>query len=169
MVNARYESPLYTVLLFVIIFFGFIAIAVDPWGAAANHGFTIDGGTILAGNPYLLAIGLAMLIVGTVIRSVAMATLKKNFSGLLRLRDDHTLVTKGIYRRIRHPAYLGAILIFLSFPIIIPSILGFIVMFLLVPYLLHRITLEERMMVSRFGTEYDDYRKRSKRLIPFVY
>ena len=69
----------------------------------------------------------------------------------------------------RHPAYLGAILLFTGIPVMFSSVLGFVVMLLLVPYLLHRITLEERMMIERFGKEYEDYTRSSKRLIPFVY
>jgi protein-S-isoprenylcysteine O-methyltransferase Ste14 len=49
------------------------------------------------------------------------------------------------------------------------SPLGFVVMFLLVPYLVHRITLEEKMLVEHFGSEYQEYMKTSKRLIPFLY
>jgi protein-S-isoprenylcysteine O-methyltransferase Ste14 len=38
-----------------------------------------------------------------------------------------------------------------------------------VPYLSHRIKLEERMLIEHFGAEYTEYMKRSKRLIPFIY
>jgi protein-S-isoprenylcysteine O-methyltransferase Ste14 len=100
---------------------------------------------------------------------VAIATLKRNFSGLLRIREGHTLTKKGIYHWIRHPAYLGAIILFLGIPVMLSSILGFLVMLLLVPYLLHRIKLEERMLIERFGAEYEEYMRQSKRLIPFVY
>ncbi len=169
MERKRYENPLFTAGLFVIIFLGLIATALDPTGIAASTGGVINADSFSAVNPFLLAIGLVMIISGAVIRLVAIATLRRNFSGALRIRADHTLVTSGIYRRVRHPAYLGAILLFIGIPIVLSSVLGLLVMLLLVPYLLHRIKLEERMMIERFGKEYEDYMRSSKRLIPFVF
>jgi protein-S-isoprenylcysteine O-methyltransferase Ste14 len=169
MEKKRYESPLFTVLPFLIFGLGIAVSVVDPTGIAGSHGTEINSGTLLSQNFDLVVVGLLMLISGIVIRLVAITTLKKNFSGRLRLRDDHYLVKTGIYQYIRHPAYLGAILLFLSFPIILSSILGFLIMLTLVPYFLHRITLEERMLIERFGAEYEEYRKHSKRLIPLLY
>jgi protein-S-isoprenylcysteine O-methyltransferase Ste14 len=108
-------------------------------------------------------------VAGIVIRFVAIATLKRNFSGALRIRADHTLVKSGIYKRVRHPAYLGAIVLFTGIPVMASSLLGLLVMLLLVPYLLHRIKLEESMMIERFGKEYEEYMRSSNRLLPFVY
>jgi protein-S-isoprenylcysteine O-methyltransferase Ste14 len=169
MEQKRYESPLFTVLPYMIIMLGFAAMIADPTGIVASHGFAIKSQTLLDENLALVAIGFVVLIAGLVIRFVAIVTLKKNFSGLLRLRDDHTLVKTGVYRWVRHPAYLGAVLLFLSFPIMLSSILGFVIMFLLVPYFLHRIKLEEWMLIGRFGAEYEEYMKHTKRLIPFLY
>jgi protein-S-isoprenylcysteine O-methyltransferase Ste14 len=169
MERKRYESPIFTAGLFVIILLGFIAIAIDPAGLAAGNGEAIETGSLPLINLIMLAIGLIMVVAGFVIRIVAIATLKRNFSGALRIREDHTLVRNGIYKRVRHPAYLGAILIFTGIPVMLSSPLGFMVMLLLIPYLLHRIKLEEGMMIERFGKEYEDYMRSSKRLIPFVY
>jgi protein-S-isoprenylcysteine O-methyltransferase Ste14 len=172
MERKRYESPLFTVGLFVIIFLGLITTALDPTGLAASSGGVIKIGSVGSLPPInqvMLVIGLIMIVVGLIIRFIAIATLKKNFSGALRIRDDHTLVKNGIYKRVRHPAYLGAIILFAGIPVMVSSPLGFLVMLLLIPYLLHRIKLEESMMIERFGKEYEDYMMSSKRLVPFVY
>jgi protein-S-isoprenylcysteine O-methyltransferase Ste14 len=155
--------------MFVLLGLGLLATALDPTGIVAGNGKVIEIKSLSGLNQALLLVGLGMVLLGVIIRFVAIATLKSNFSGRLRLRDDHTLVKNGIYQWIRHPAYLGAIIIFLGIPVMFCSILGFMVMFLLVPYLLHRIKLEERMMTERFGVEYDEYVKSSKKLIPFLY
>ena len=110
-----------------------------------------------------------MIVLGVIIRFVAIATLRRNFSSRLRIREGHTLVKNGIYHWVRHPAYLGLMLIFLGVPFLFSSVLGFLVMLLVVPLLLHRIGLEERMLIERFGAEYEEYRKRTKKLIPFLY
>jgi protein-S-isoprenylcysteine O-methyltransferase Ste14 len=169
MVKKRYESPLFTVGLFVLLGLGLLASALDPTNLAAGSGGVIKFESLPGINLALLSVGLGMILLGTVIRFVAIATLRKNFSGRLRIREDHTLVKSGIYQWVRHPAYLGALLLFLGIPVMASSVLGFLVMLLLVPYLLHRIKLEERMLIGRFGFEYEEYMRRSKRLIPFVY
>jgi protein-S-isoprenylcysteine O-methyltransferase Ste14 len=97
------------------------------------------------------------------------ATLKKNFSTRLRIREGHTLVKNGIYHWIRHPAYLGIIIAYLGVPVLLSSVLGFLVMLLIVPLLLQRIKLEERMLIERFGAEYEEYMRQSKKLVPFLY
>lgn len=169
MKQKRYESPLFLVGLFVLIGLGLLASALDPTGMAAGNGTVIKVESLSGINLALLYVGLGMVLLGMAIRFVAIATLKKNFSGRLRIRNDHTLIKNGIYHWVRHPAYLGAILLFLGIPVMASSILGFLVMFLLVPYLLHRIKLEERMLIGRFGAEYEEYKEHSKRLIPFLY
>jgi len=165
----RYESRLFTLGLFVILGLGLLATALDPTGIASSNGDVIRIGTLTGVNQVLFFVGVGMILIGAVIRMVAIASLKRNFSGLLRIRDGHTLVKNGIYRWIRHPAYLGAIILFLGIPVMASSLIGFLVMFLLVPYLLHRIKLEERMLAERFGAEYEEYIRQSKKLIPYLY
>jgi len=169
MERKRFESPIFTAGLFAIIFLGLIATALDPTGLARSSGGVIRAESLSILNLVLLALGLFMFVAGVVIRFVAIATLKRNFSGALRIRADHTLVKNGIYRQVRHPAYLGAILLFAGIPVMLSSLLGFLVMLLLVPYLLRRIKLEESMMIERLGKEYEDYMRSSRRLLPFSY
>jgi len=154
--------------MFVLLIAGLLATVLDPTGLARSGG-TISLESLSSINIILLVVGLVMMIAGLIIRFIAMKALRSNFSGLLRIREGHTLVTAGIYHWVRHPAYLGAILLFLGFPVTLSSVIGFLVMLLLVPYLLHRITLEEKMLVDHFGAEYQEYMERSKKLIPFVY
>ena len=169
MERKRYESPLFTLGMFVIIVLGFLACALDPTGLAARNGNVIRAESLSGIDLAFFFVGLGMILLGGVIRLIAIARLKGNFSGALRIREGHTLVKTGIYHWIRHPAYLGAIVLFLGFPVMLSSLLGFLVMFLLAPYLIHRTKLEEKMLIERFGAEYEEYIKHSKRLIPFVY
>jgi protein-S-isoprenylcysteine O-methyltransferase Ste14 len=52
---------------------------------------------------------------------------------------------------------------------IFESLYGFVVMLFIIPLLLNRIRIEEKVMVSRFGQEYLEYALRTKKLIPYVY
>lgn len=113
--------------------------------------------------------GLAGVVSGITIRLIARRTLRKQFSYALRLRQDHTLVQHGIYRTVRHPAYTGDLLVQLGVTALFSSLGGFLLMLMLIPCFLHRIKIEEKMLVERFGDAYQEYRKRSKKLVPHVF
>lgn len=59
--------------------------------------------------PSVIALGLAMVVVGQVVRSIAMAQAGTNFNHQVqsRKKDDHELVTNGLYAYFRHPSYFG--------------------------------------------------------------
>jgi len=60
-------------------------------------------------QPALIALGLAMIVVGQATRTVAMAQAGSNFNHTLQMKRDaaHELVTGGIYGWLRHPSYFG--------------------------------------------------------------
>jgi protein-S-isoprenylcysteine O-methyltransferase Ste14 len=113
--------------------------------------------------------GVALFVVGLCLYAVARLTLGRLFSEVVRIKPEHRLITEGPYRIIRHLIYLGEIIIFLSIPIIFCSLYGFFVMLALIPLLLHRITIEEKVLSSRFGKEYEEYARKTKKLIPYIY
>jgi len=161
----RYESRFFFVMLYSIIILAVVASNYDPTGITACK----NSGSLSDVNLILMGMGVVMIFLGLILRIVAIGTLKKNFSSRLRIREDHTMTTNGIYHWIRHPAYLGLILIVLGIPVMLSSVLGFLVMLLVVPLFLHRIKLEERMLIGHFGAEYEEYIEQSKRLIQFIY
>jgi protein-S-isoprenylcysteine O-methyltransferase Ste14 len=60
-------------------------------------------------------VGLGLLILGIVIRSIAIHTLGKFFTGTVVIKNDHQLIRTGLYRYLRHPAYTGTLLAHLGF------------------------------------------------------
>jgi Isoprenylcysteine carboxyl methyltransferase (ICMT) family len=88
---------------------------------------------------------------------------------IVAIQPGHELVTDGIYRVIRHPSYLGMIILMLGWALAFRSGLGVILAALIVPPLLARIRSEETLLRSQFGAEYDAYRRRTSRLIPGIY
>lgn len=107
--------------------------------------------------------------VGLVFVLVAPVTLRKNYSFTLVIRRDHELVTSGIYRIVRHPIYFGAILVALGLPIGTASWIALPPMLLLIPLVLYRMGIEERLLLEKFGDDYRAYMERTKRLVPFLY
>ncbi len=114
-------------------------------------------------------VGFLSLFLGIGLYIAGRLTLGRLYSEKVRIRSDHKLVTRGLYRYVRHPMYLGVILFVLSAPIILESLYGFIVMMLLVPMIFHRIGIEEKAMTSKFGDDYLAYTRKTKKLIPYIY
>jgi protein-S-isoprenylcysteine O-methyltransferase Ste14 len=54
-------------------------------------------------------------------------------------------------------------------PLYAPSLNGFLVLSLLIPTILNRIRMEERMLAEEFGDAYRQYQKATRKLIPFIY
>jgi protein-S-isoprenylcysteine O-methyltransferase Ste14 len=79
------------------------------------------------------------------------------------------LVTSGLYGIIRHPSYLGLFVSVLGWGLAFRSGVGVAIAVLMLLVLLARIKAEERLLSETFGAEYDAYRARTWRLLPYVY
>ena len=123
---------------------------------------TIDGDA----TRYL---GLALMIAGSILRVGPMFVLGRRFTWPLASQEPHALMTTGFYRYVRHPSYLGAMLGGLGWVLIFRSGLGLILVALLLPALLLVVPFEEALLEGEFGEEYENYRGRTWRLIPFLY
>lgn len=113
--------------------------------------------------------GLALFIVGSTLRIAPVFVLGRRFSGLVAIQEGHTLVTGGLYRVIRHPSYLGLLLGLFGWCLVFRGALGLLVALLLLPPLVARMNSEEALLDSEFGEQYAAYRKRTWRLLPFLY
>jgi protein-S-isoprenylcysteine O-methyltransferase Ste14 len=114
-------------------------------------------------------LGVFLYLAGGALRIWPIFVLGRRFSGLVAIQPGHDLVTDGIYRFIRHPSYLGMIILMLGWALAFRSGLGVILAALIVPPLLARIRSEETLLRAQFGDEYDAYRRRTSRLIPGIY
>jgi len=118
---------------------------------------------------FVSLIGLVLLLVGSALRAQARRTLGEYFSPVVRILPEHKLIRHGVYKFIRHPGYLGELLLYFSVPLLFHSLYGFLVMVFLIPFILYRIRVEEQMFIEKFGDEYRDYMRKSKRFIPHVF
>ena len=111
--------------------------------------------------------GVVVLLVGNWVFWRSHRDLGTNWSPTLEIREKHTLVTHGIYRRIRHPMYLSIWLLVIAQAMILPNyVAGFsgVIPFALLYFL--RVPREERMMREEFGESYDEYRSGTGRILP---
>ena len=97
------------------------------------------------------------------------ADLGRNWSATLCVTGQHSLVTTGIYRRIRHPMYTAHLLWAIAQGFLLSNWLaGWAFLVLSVPLYVIRIPKEEQMMLEHFGEEYHQYMSRTGRLIPRI-
>lgn len=114
--------------------------------------------------------GIFLIVLGLLIRSIARKDLGKQYSTYVETSAEHRLVTGGIYHRLRHPAYLGLICLFIGIPVCEGSLGGILIALVGgIPLILKRIQIEEKALSTWFGEEYEGYKSRSWRLIPGVW
>jgi protein-S-isoprenylcysteine O-methyltransferase Ste14 len=114
-------------------------------------------------------LGVLLYAAGGVLRLAPVFVLGRRFSGLVAIQPEHRLVSSGLYGVIRHPSYLGLFVLSLGWGLAFRSGVGVILAVLTLPVVLARIDAEERLLSETFGAEYDAYRARTWRLIPYVY
>lgn len=125
---------------------------------------------LLPRHLWMQAAGLLLGIAGTFLLSWARRAIRGQFSGHVLIREGHQLIQSGPYKFVRHPGYLGYLLIILGICVGFSSLVATAVMFLiLLPGLVYRIRIEEKMLVEWFGKDYNQYQDRTKRLLPGVW
>ena len=114
--------------------------------------------------------GVALIWIGILFRFWSIQTLGIFFSTRLIIQERHELITKGPYKYLRNPSYTGALITFIGFGFGVGNWLSTVVLLFtaLITYA-WRIRVEERMLLERFGRPYEDYKKRTWALIPFVW
>lgn len=114
--------------------------------------------------------GLLTVLAGAGLRLHAIRTLARHFTSRVTLLRDHALVREGAYRWVRHPSYLGEILILLGLGGLMANAVSLIAapIFTTVA-LLVRIGVEERAMAEHFGQPFEDYRRATWRLLPLIW
>jgi protein-S-isoprenylcysteine O-methyltransferase Ste14 len=117
-----------------------------------------------------LVAGVMCFVIGLWLFYRSHADLGTNWSITLEIREQHRLITHGVYRRIRHPMYLALVLYSAGHALVIPNwvagpsnLIAFTILFAL------RVRAEEKMMVEEFGDAYAAYTARTKRLVPGVW
>jgi protein-S-isoprenylcysteine O-methyltransferase len=117
-----------------------------------------------------LWIGLAFVVIGIIVRGIAIATLWRYFTYAVSIREGHELVDRGLYRFIRHPSYTGILLAFIGLGFARGNWLNVVIIAAgALAGFSYRIAVEERALTDHFGDRYRDYMRRTKRLIPGIY
>ena len=152
----------YTVGLVVSVKDGWDGLFVTLWALIRQPGSISE---LSAQN----IVGLALIVSGFTILLSAHITLGRFYSSTLVIRKEHQLITHGVYHYTRHPIYLGSLMVCIGLPVYASSLSGLLSMSVLIPILLYRIRLEERMLTAEFGDAYRAYQQTTRKLVPFIY
>jgi protein-S-isoprenylcysteine O-methyltransferase Ste14 len=113
--------------------------------------------------------GVILSFIGFFLMNWSVIFLDKQFSIEVTIQDNHKLVTNGPYRYIRHPRYLGIILFLSGISLVFLSLIALILVLITIIVLLWRIRDEEKLMFREFKEAWEDYKKKTFSLIPFIY
>lgn len=116
-------------------------------------------------------LGLAMILLGQAVRSTAMCQAGVSFSHLIAKhhRQQHVLVTTGIYSWSRHPSYFGFFYFAIGTQVMLGNVFSVCTFTaILWRFFSRRIEEEERYLVKFFGDAYLVYRARVATLIPAI-
>ena len=110
------------------------------------------------------------ILVGTTLRAVAVWSLRHSFTLSVKTGGNQRLVTTGVYRYIRNPAYAGTMLSMLGNAFCFRSVFSplLVLLILAICYGI-RIKVEEKALYERFGEEFQNYCFRSWRLFPLIW
>jgi protein-S-isoprenylcysteine O-methyltransferase Ste14 len=115
-------------------------------------------------------IGVAIGVFGFICRIWAMRVLGRFYTRTLVTTPDQRVVRDGPYRLVRHPGYLGSMLVWVGAAASSGNLLSLLaVSALLALAYSYRIVIEERMLTDALGAAYVEYSRHSWRLVPFVF
>jgi protein-S-isoprenylcysteine O-methyltransferase Ste14 len=109
-----------------------------------------------------------LCIIGLAFAFWARVTLGRNWSGVVTLKEGHELVERGPYRFVRHPIYTGILTMFFATALALGHVAGFAATLLMFASFWIKLCDEEQLMLQQFPHRYAVYRRRVKRIIPFV-
>ncbi len=191
--NAFWAHPQFQALLWVCVALGVVAMFSGSSGLSAGENedranrwvltaffaiallmsyfsaYTDRIGFWTFGGETLRWIGVVLCGAGGMLRLAPVFVLKNRFSGLVAIQAGHKLETRGLYGVVRNPSYLGMLISALGWALAFRSGVGVILVASLLIPLVPRMHAEERLLHYHFGPEYDAYRSRTWRLLPWIY
>lgn len=143
--NPVAQSPGLRKTITIVVLAGWIGwiamLARDPVRIGWSNTVTVSIGAILSG-------------VGVALIGLAIATKKG-------VKEETHLVTSGIYAKVRHPMYVGAMLLHLGVPLLTKSLLTLVSAVVWIPFIVSWMALDERGLERYFGQAYLDYKQRT--------
>ena len=147
-------------------------------GVLAFSGLMFVGGFVVAGldhrfgwsymPPVVTAAGSVLFVLGYLLFALV---LRQNayLSRTVKVEEGQTVVDTGLYSIVRHPMYAVTLLLFLSMPLVLGSLISFVI-FLVYPLLIAKRIRNEEQVLEAGLPGYKEYKQKVKyRMIPFIW
>ena len=155
----RVSALEYTLLTLLSVFMFFLPVFYSVTDRLDFADYTLPVGISL--------LGMLVFITGLFVFWRSHNDLKSNWSPSLEIRQDHTLVTTGIYRYVRHPMYASQWLMVIAQVTLLQNwIAGPLNLLFYVFFFYFRVRSEEKMMLDAFGDRYKEYMQQVGSVIP---
>ncbi len=115
---------------------------------------------------YLDILWIIFIIFSGVLEYNAILNLKDNYYP--QIGPEKKLITSGIYKIIRHPIYLSAIILGFGIIMLLARPIWYILLPIIIISIIIKVEIEDKYLTKRFKG-YNKYKKRSYKLIPFIY
>jgi len=115
------------------------------------------------------AIALSLLAGGLIIRWLSIISLGKFFTVDVAIQEEHILVIRGMYKYVRNPSYSGLLLEFIGLAVYFGTWVSLIIIVIpIMSAIVYRIRCEEKVLLEKFGKQYEEYMTHTKSLIPGI-
>jgi protein-S-isoprenylcysteine O-methyltransferase Ste14 len=139
------------------------SVAIGFWVA-----LLFPGAAIRTGRVALFVVGLILILAGMALRFYSIRVLGISFTCEVSTRPGQQVIESGPYRWVRHPSYTGSLLTVLGVLLCCLNWAAFAALIVTIGGYAYRIRIEERALARDLGPAYQDYMRRTKRLIPFL-
>ena len=160
--NKRDKGTKWMLMLnfYICIYLSFFTVGHNGWDSILNTKLPV----------LFTYAGILLMLAGAIIRLWAVFTLKSAFTLSVQTSKEQHLITNGIYRTIRNPAYTGSICSLLGTALGLRGMIALILVVILsIACYSARIVVEEKALRTHFGNEFTEYEKHTYRLIPFIW
>ncbi len=113
-------------------------------------------------------LGCAMCSLGVAVAIWSRHLLGENWSGAITLKENHTLIQSGPYSTVRHPIYAGMMFAMLGTALVVGEVKAILALCGFF-WLFKKMKQEELLMRIAFPSEYPDYQRHVKKLIPGIW
>lgn len=119
-------------------------------------------------NERLRYVGLVFVFLGDIFFIIAMKTMRDSWRAGIPKTDKTEIITNGIYKISRNPAFLGFDLTYIGFMIAFDNVVLFLISLFVIVAMHLQILEEEKFMEVTFGDKYLNYKKKVGRYFLFL-
>src|ERR1700681_1170502 len=139
------------------------SVAIGMWVA-----FLFPSTAIQSGRTALFVLGLFLMLAGMALRWYSIRVLGTSFTCEVSTRPGQAVVQTGPYRWVRHPSYTGGLVTVFGVLLCCCNLASLAALIVVIAGYAYRIRVEESVLAKELGPPYEDYMRRTKRLIPFL-